>query len=233
METRFLFRTANRLKRPACFRMLHASPASLHQANPLGDYYTSILEFSSPKISSKPPTTARPSSAPSISFSPAASKNDDSGPKIIFSSRLSSPLERRAEIERRSKIIAGVSVPPRPDEPDNCCMSGCVNCVWDAYRDDLEEWAAANKAAEVAMRKQGGREEIQTRTGVKRTQHTLTSTDDDGGGSEGLWGEAQVGMSDELFGGIPVGIREFMKQEKRLKEKHAREDKAKENSLHE
>ena len=45
------------------------------------------------------------------------------------------------------------------------------------------------------------------------------SMDDDGGGSETNWTSGQ----EDLLRGIPVGIREFMRTEKRLKEKHARE----------
>lgn len=135
-------------------------------------------------------------------------------------------------------MVAGVWVPPRPDEPDNCCMSGCVNCVWDRYRDDIEEWAAAKKEADIAMRKERGFGKERTRRigkrvegatglmlggGEKGANHTMTSMDDDGGGSESNWSEG-VGLSnDELFAGVPVGIREFMRTEKRLKERHARE----------
>ena len=52
------------------------------------------------------------------------------------------------------------------------------------------------------------------------------SMDDDGGGSEGLWtAPAGQGEDDALFGGIPVGIREFMSTEKRIKErKRARKE---------
>jgi len=61
--------------------------------------------------------------------------------------------------------------------------------------------------------------------GEKGAQHTMVSMDDDGGGSESNWG---TGLdtdftSDGMFKGVPVGIREFMKQEKKLKEKHARD----------
>jgi hypothetical protein len=50
------------------------------------------------------------------------------------------------------------------------------------------------------------------------------SMDDDGGGSESNWGiESGAGEEEDLFKDIPVGIREFMKQEKRLKQRHALE----------
>jgi hypothetical protein len=118
-------------------------------------------------------------------------------------------------------------------------MSGCVNCVWDRYRDELEEWAAARKEADRAVRKEKGYEQSKKRRKqtslsgtepmlgevVKGAENTTTSMDDDGGGSETNWGTGLDAdfTSEELFKGVPVGIREFMKQEKRLKEKHARE----------
>jgi Oxidoreductase-like protein, N-terminal len=140
------------------------------------------------------------------------------------------PAERRSEIEKKSTLIAGVWVPPRPEEPDNCCMSGCVNCVWDRYRDELEEWSTARRAADANLRKEKGLEKGRRRRrkagtelmleGEKGAKHTMTSMHNDGGGSETNWG---MDTDTDLFKGIPVGILEFMKQEKRLKEKHARE----------
>lgn len=51
--------------------------------------------------------------------------------------------------------------------------------------------------------------------------------EDDGGGSVANWdadGKTTRDLWDEeLYKNVPVGIREFMKQEKKLKEKHARE----------
>jgi len=54
--------------------------------------------------------------------------------------------------------------------------------------------------------------------------------DDDGGGSEANWDAVEPSSKiakdlwdDELYRNLPVGIREFMKQEKRLKLKHERE----------
>jgi hypothetical protein len=95
----------------------------------------------------------------------------------------------------------------------------------------MEEWAIARRAANVNLRKDKGLEKGQTRRnkastglmlgeGQKGAPHTMISMDDDGGGSETNWG---VDPDIDIFKGIPVGILEFMKQEKRLKEKHARE----------
>lgn len=69
------------------------------------------------------------------------------------------------------------------------------------------------------------------------TSADAASMDDDGGGSDTNWvdplaavktaagGDAKIAKNfwdDELYKNVPIGIREFMKQEKRLKEKHAR-----------
>jgi len=142
---------------------------------------------------------------------------------------------RAAERDRKSTYIAGVLVPPRPEEPDNCCMSGCVHCVWDVYREDVELWASQADEARRALAAQGkGRntaDENRLRTfkgGAKTSgagiQGGAGSMDDDGGGSETNWelGEGKDGQ--DLFVGIPVGIREFMRTEKMLKERHAAEE---------
>ncbi|KAK2602025.1 hypothetical protein QQS21_004452 [Conoideocrella luteorostrata] len=216
------------------------------QKMPLGDYYTSILRDPIPypftHKPEEPPSTADPSVQPAHrkrKSTPAedekkASKNTDSGPattaafpsaaeptpqekaRIIFGSRLLGSAEvadRVATKQAKSTYMAGVLVPPQPEEPDNCCMSGCVNCVWDQYREDMEEWTAKKKEAQSRLKAGPG------------------TMDTDGGGSETNW-KAPVGSTnkiakdmwdDDVYQGVPVGIREFMKQEKRLKEKHARE----------
>ncbi|KAJ9142337.1 Oxidoreductase-like protein [Pleurostoma richardsiae] len=192
-------------------------------------------------------TTKAPAPPPSVSTSPPvptpppASAQQQA--KVIFGSRLIGPAEREerlAEMRSRSRLIAGVLVPPRPEEPDNCCMSGCVNCVWDRYRDDMEEWATATTEAERRLQAQqagtAGEASVPPSPGVsggdgRGSDHLAVSMDDDGGGSETNWevGGVDPGKiakdlwDEELYRNIPVGIKEFMKQEKRLKEKHMRE----------
>ncbi|KAK0704093.1 oxidoreductase-like protein [Apiosordaria backusii] len=162
-------------------------------------------------------------------------KSRSTGTKVVFGSSLAGPAERAerlARIRNESRLINGVLVPPKPEEPDNCCMSGCVNCVWDRFRDEMEDWAAKSKLAEarVEAAKEVGEQVGVTQDSIESTGNMSTSTttmDDGGGGSPSNWdadGKATKNLWDEeLYKNVPVGIREFMKQEKRLKEKHARE----------
>ncbi|AQZ12973.1 YPL107W [Zygosaccharomyces parabailii] len=57
------------------------------------------------------------------------------------------PKSSSRRIQGDSKMIAGVEVPSKPVEPDNCCMSGCVNCVWELFNDDLRRWRRKRKEA--------------------------------------------------------------------------------------
>lgn len=126
-------------------------------------------------------------------------------------------------------------------------MSGCAHCVWDDYREEVEGWAErvreARRQGEKPKKKKGKRkgkgkgnkgiiaDEGDDGVFVGEMRHKLRkevesasmSMDDDGGGSEANWdGGIGVGIGedeDDLFSGIPVGIREFMKTEKRLREK--------------
>ena len=92
--------------------------------------------------------------------------------------------------------MAGVWIPPRPREPDNCCMSGCVNCVLSQFAEDLDEWRVARREAKrrVALAAEAGEDGALPPAGA-------------GDGREGMW---------EGFEDIPVGLRVFMETEKRL-----------------
>ena len=146
--------------------------------------------------------------------------------RVVFGSRLAGPVERKVQLKKLSHNIAGVLVPPKPEEPDNCCNSGCVNCVWDQFREELEEWAEKSTEARVKLQKQNTKIQATGVLGSGNDTETreAVSMDDDGGGSEASFG---VQTSDQpgkdLFANIPVGIREFMKTEKRLKARHKRD----------
>ncbi|KAI8198883.1 UPF0651 protein [Colletotrichum sp. SAR 10_76] len=218
------------------------------QAHPLGAYYESILTSPQPIPDVKPeeppsssaakqeeqqgrktsplsPSHPEPS-AEALSAQPVPTPPPQTAAEkaaIVFGSALAGPAERKKRLEEmraRSTTVAGVVIPPKPEEPDNCCMSGCVNCVWDRFREEMEEWSAANAEAQLKLREQ------QEDKG-EAVADTM-SMDDDGGGSETNWVPkdpkiAKDMWDEKLYGDIPVGIREFMKTEKKLKVQHEKE----------
>lgn len=204
-------------------------------------------------------STSAASGSPSEPPIPAPSEAEptpEARARIVFGSALSGPAQRAERLEAirsKSKMTAGVLVPPRPEEPDNCCMSGCVNCVWDRYRDEMEYWAVqSEKAQRRLLAQEAGVTAATTAASMDAVApndpadplnrqpdigatSAATSMDDDGGGSSSNWDIGNVAgqgagatltknfWDDDLYKNVPVGIREFMKQEKRLKEKHLRE----------
>ena len=198
------------------------------QTHSLSGYYADILNTRSPyrkhAIISRP--VQPPEETPTNTETEPQSNQDKMS--IVFGTRLASPGYRSTRYnpattspESTWKTVNGVAIPPRPEEPDNCCMSGCVHCVWDDFRDDLEQWAERierAKAKSISTSQpsdmlHGPRPEVDSAS---------TSMDDDGGGSETNW--PLPDQTEDLFASIPVGIREFMKTEKRLRQKHQQEE---------
>ncbi|KAF1947695.1 hypothetical protein EJ02DRAFT_449175 [Clathrospora elynae] len=175
------------------------------QARPITGFYADMLKKPLPKVQTLTRTEPEPLKTPAMT----QKEETFAKARIIFGST-TALAERKQEIANASQSVAGVLVPPRPEEPDNCCMSGCVNCVWDMYRDEMEEWAEKSARARAAMHAQ--------RQEGKTSGHIATSMDDDGGGSETNWNLGTEVDQDKLFDDIPVGIREFMRTEKKLKQ---------------
>ncbi|GAB7363661.1 hypothetical protein MBLNU230_g4231t1 [Neophaeotheca triangularis] len=186
----------------------YASQSNSAQPEPTDGFYEDLLN--APLHSVQPGTRTAPTPPPPEELPKTEKEETLAKARVVFGSRLAGPVERQQQLYHLSQNIAGVLVPPRPEEPDNCCMSGCVNCVWDQYRDELEEWAAKNAEAKAKKMEASARDQA------------ASSMDDDGGGSEANWESAPAG--EDLFEGVPVGIREFMRTEKKLKLRHQQED---------
>lgn len=111
------------------------------------------------------------------------------------------------------RMIAGVMVPDKPLEPDNCCMSGCINCVWEMYNDDVKDWNVKRKKAAVLLRKKGGvwpsnfHPPVQLLKLENLEAGTVVETD------------KKIKDDDDTWGTVPVQIRVFAEMEKRMKER--------------
>ncbi|KAL3487756.1 oxidoreductase-like protein [Aspergillus germanicus] len=202
----------------------NSNRADATQAYPLSGYYSDILSARSKHRGQATTSPSAPEHKPTTTPSPAEPSGLPQSPEekmaIVFGTRLAGP-GRSSRYDPGSnaawKTVNGVPIPPRPEEPDNCCMSGCVHCVWDDYRDEMEEWAALLAEAKA----KGPSKKSVVPGAIPKMPDDApggTSMDDDGGGSEANW--LLPGTSDDLFADIPVGIREFMKTEKRLKQIH-------------
>jgi hypothetical protein len=178
----------------------------LQQVQPLSGFYEDLLTAPVPQA-----VRSRKSNE---------SKDESSGPKIFYGAERKYRGGISDTPDSTWRTVNGVPVPPRPEEPDNCCMSGCVHCVWDDYRDEVERWAVRLRQAQA--RAHGMGMDGSPKVGMSRPElaDASASMDDDGGGSEALWDSAStVTPGEDLFRDIPVGIREFMATEKRLRDR--------------
>ncbi|KAJ5681566.1 uncharacterized protein N7477_001506 [Penicillium maclennaniae] len=198
------------------------------QAHPLSGYYKLVLNGRSPyegRAASERLTTIKPEDK-SLPASPSEADTPRDRMAIVFGTRLAGPGRQsrynpgETPPEHLWRTINGVPIPPRPDEPDNCCMSGCVHCVWDDFRDEMEDWAARLSKAKAKGGPEKGTTDMHTAPRAE-VDSASQSMDDDGGGSASNW--SAPSQDDELFSSIPVGIREFMKTEKKLRIKHQKE----------
>lgn len=183
------------------------------QAQPLGGFYEDLLASPVPQATQSKPSDPQPKST---------------GPKIFYGAERKYRGGISDTPDSTWRTINGVPIPPRPDEPDNCCMSGCVHCVWDDYRDEIEGWAVRLREAQAKAKGHGLKGSPKVALSRPEVASASGSMDDDGGGSEGLWDAPSIPEpGEDLFEGIPVGIRQFMATEKMLRDRKKTKNKNK------
>lgn len=139
----------------------------------------------------------------------------------VFGGRIKGESPRATSRLNRGepRIIAGVTVPDKPPEPDNCCMSGCANCVWEIFNEDVKYWNDKRKEAAAKLKKHGGRWPEDFHAPIKYlAKENLPESLLNKGYDVDKEKSTQEG--DEMWGNVPVSIRVFAETEKRLKEKH-------------
>lgn len=88
-------------------------------------YYRLLLEQPVSRLINRPvPVTDVSTKSPSQTGTPT--RHDDMTQALKFKSLL-----HKYNLKKP---------PPAPEQPLNCCMSGCVNCVWEVYADDYKEY---------------------------------------------------------------------------------------------
>lgn len=103
------------------------------------------------------------------------------------------------------RVIAGVKVPAKPVEPNNCCMSGCINCVWEVYNDDVKDWNEKRKEAAHKLSQRGGVWPADFDPPVRFLK------------PENIPGGKEDAKKDDEWANVPVSIRVFAEMERKKK----------------
>lgn len=115
------------------------------------------------------------------------------------------------------RIIAGVKVPAKPIEPNNCCMSGCINCVWEMYNDDIKDWNDKRKEAAGKLAVRGGIWPADFDPPVRfLNPENMPGGNTGGKVAEKAKVEAKQEQEDE-WANVPVSIRVFAEMERKKK----------------
>ena len=173
----------------------------------------------------------------SMVFDTSSKASTPSFDQVFGGSTKTATKSSRRDVSYRSrqKIIAGVKVPARPIEPDNCCMSGCINCVWELFNEDLEEWKEKRHTAALKLNEQKDQGGIGPDGKVVKwpTDWELPPKALDKRFIAHRIGERTLeekNQQAEEIRGMPVGLQVFAMFEKKKKIQRAQKAAVKENS---
>ena len=98
------------------------NPTPRFEPRGLGDFYNDLLAKPLPKVARAKSEADLPDFVAS-----GGRKEIEERAKKLFGNIQGSGYQRQSDTPDKTwRTINGVPIPPRPGEPDNCCMSGCV-----------------------------------------------------------------------------------------------------------
>lgn len=104
-------------------RRLYQNTSPQFESRGLGDFYNELLKTSLPTVAQAKKDADLPE------WVAAGGRKDiEERARKLFGNIEGSGYQRRQSDtpDATWRTINGVPIPPRPAEPDNCCMSGCV-----------------------------------------------------------------------------------------------------------
>lgn len=143
----------------------------------------------------------------------------------VFGGRIKgeSPRSSSRMMRGEPRVIKGVTVPDRPIEPDNCCMSGCINCVWELFNEDVKDWNKKRREAAKKMAQTGGvwPEDFHPPIRHLKRENLPDSVAKEYFNKPKKESPTSVKKEEEeeSWGNVPVTIRVFAEMEKKMKEK--------------
>ncbi|ORY20426.1 oxidoreductase-like protein [Naematelia encephala] len=171
------------------------SLGEIRSADRIGVYETSSTSPAGTSFQDVPPPPTAPSSKLAVPLPAMKPLGDDLG--------LSAG---------KTMMVQGISVPPKPRPPgeEECCMSGCVHCVYTIYADELEEYNAALEFAREAL----------LAAGIRRADwpEAVKKMDNNGG--------VVHRAEEEVMEGMDANMAAFLALENKLKKKQAPESSA-------
>lgn len=138
-----------------------------------------------------------------------------------------SKTQRQAEMETKppssaatQPTLRGIKIPLKPSPPgaEDCCMSGCARCVYDLFKEDLEDYQESLSEARSALL-------ALTTPPVSREEWDdellgKMPSSDGSGSVEDHAGKADAEV-DAVIAGLDPSMKAFLEMERKMKKKKA------------